>query len=70
MDIIILNYEFHIYFQVNHTLKPVEFNDKILKLLEFDDDDYNEFNKTLKSILIPRVPGTEGHESVKKVSLV
>ena len=32
--------------------------------------DYQMFNETLKKILVPRVPGTQSHATVRDVSLL
>jgi glutaminyl-peptide cyclotransferase len=37
-----------------------------LKLSQLTEEDYQQFNQTLDNLLIPRVPGTEGHRRVRK----
>ncbi|GIY06495.1 glutaminyl-peptide cyclotransferase [Caerostris darwini] len=47
-----------------HTLSRLQDSD--IKILATLGSDYEDFNRTVDTILIPRVPGTEGHEKVRK----
>lgn len=44
-------------------------NGDYMKLAATGPDDYEVFNQTLRRILIPRVPGTKNHATVRDVSI-